>query len=65
MTAAEYFIQQGEERGIIEGEKLGIIKGHCDVATKALTKGFDIETVVDLTGLDIKVVEQLKIDLKM
>ena len=67
MTAAEYYIQQGETRGESRGEKRGKIKGNTEgkieVATNALKKGFDVEMVVDLTGLDIKVIEQLKQDL--
>ena len=63
MTAAEYYIQQGETRGESRGEKRGEKRGKIEVATNALKKGFDVEMVVDLTGLDIKVVEQLQQDL--
>ncbi len=46
---------EGEKIGIIkgkiEGEKTGIIKGKVEVALNAIKKGFDNQTIQDLTGL--------------
>lgn len=72
MTAAEYFMQKGEERGAPrakaegheEGRKVGRAEGHCDVAINALRKGYEVSAVADLTGLDVEVVEQLKAQLE-
>lgn len=43
-----------------EGESLGNVKGKHEVAKNMLIKGMDLSTVVDLTGLSIEEVEQLK-----
>ena len=63
MTAAEYYIQQGEKRGEARGEARGEVNKATKIAINALEKNFDVEMVVDLTGLDIKVVQQLKDEL--
>ena len=64
MTAAEYYIQQGEAlgeaRGEARGEAKGEARGKSEVAVNALKKGFAVEMVVDLTGLTVEKVKQLK-----
>ena len=56
MTIAEGL----EAKGKAEGKAEGKIEGQREVALNALNKGYAIETIVDLTGLDIDVVEQLQ-----
>ena len=60
MTAAEYYFQQGEQSGEARGKFQGNIEGKCEVAINALSKGFAVEMVVDLTGLTIDKVQELK-----
>ncbi len=50
-TAEKEGIVKGEKIGIKKGEKTGIIKGKVEVALNAIKKGFDNQTIQDLTGL--------------
>ena len=56
-------LKKGMEKGIIEGiekgmEK-GIIEGKIETAKKALQNGIDIKTIILITGLDEKIIEEL------
>ena len=55
MTVAEELIQKGLQAGRLEGE----LKKAKDTATKAIIKGYDIEDIIDLTGLTRKEIEEL------
>lgn len=50
----------GEKRGEIRGEKRGILKTTKDTARKMLLKGFDIETIAEITGLKKSEIDKLK-----
>ncbi len=53
----------GEKIGVKKGEKKGIEKGSIKekirTAKVMIEKGFDIDTVIDITGLDKKEIEKL------
>ncbi|MFZ7119582.1 MAG: transposase, partial [Eubacteriaceae bacterium] len=48
---AEQLIKEGMEKGIEKGMKKGIIEGKREVAKKLLTKGLDINAIMEITGL--------------
>jgi predicted transposase YdaD len=58
-------VKIGEKRGEKRGEKKGIEKGSIKekirTAKAMIEKGFDIDTIIDITGLDKKEIEKLLI----
>ncbi len=56
-------VQEGMEKGIKKGMKKGIEKGREEekrqVAAKMKSKGFDTETIADMTGLTVEEIKQL------
>ncbi|TDY40479.1 putative transposase/invertase (TIGR01784 family) [Alicyclobacillus sacchari] len=49
-----------EEKGIQKGLQQGLLEGKREVAHRMLVKGASVQDVVELTGLDIKVVEEIR-----
>src|SRR5690606_8437781 len=52
--------KEGRKEGRIEGRKAGLKEGKMEVACKMLDEGYEIEKVVELTGLDKNEIEKLK-----
>jgi predicted transposase/invertase (TIGR01784 family) len=56
--------QEGEviglEKGRLEGEAIGLEKGKLEIAQNAIKKGFDNETIAELTSLTIEQIEELR-----
>ncbi|MGG2947853.1 DUF4351 domain-containing protein, partial [Geobacillus stearothermophilus] len=53
-------IQQGVKQGMKQGRQKGIEEGKIDIAKKMLAKGYDVDTIHELTGLPAEKIEQLK-----
>jgi predicted transposase/invertase (TIGR01784 family) len=53
-------IKIGEEKGIKIGEKIGKEDNAKETAIRMLKKGFDINTIVEITGLEPSVIEKLR-----
>jgi predicted transposase/invertase (TIGR01784 family) len=53
-------IKIGEEKGIKIGEEIGKEDNAKETAIRMLKKGFDINTIVEITGLEPSVVEKLR-----
>jgi predicted transposase/invertase (TIGR01784 family) len=51
--------EEGKLEGREEGEAIGIEKGKLEIAKAMLAKGMDVETVADLTGLPIDILQNL------
>ena len=51
---------KGRVEGRTEGERIGIEKGHLEVAQRLLTKDFDSSVVSEVTGLSASEVEELR-----
>jgi predicted transposase YdaD len=52
-------MKKGKREGIEEGKKKGMEAGVKEVARKALAKGFTVEDVSRITGLDGEVIKGL------
>ena len=52
--------ENGEKVGFESGEKAGAKQNSIDTARKMKTRGFDTETISDLTGLSEEEIEALK-----
>ena len=50
---------EGEKIGIEEGKKIGKEKAKIDAAKQMLKKGFDLDTIIDITGLKKADIEKL------
>ncbi|MED5011079.1 hypothetical protein P9852_06360, partial [Geobacillus stearothermophilus] len=48
------------EKGMEKGIEKGMEKAKLDVAKRMLAKGFDADTIHELTGLPLETIEQLK-----
>ena len=46
-----YLLKKGKNEGKLEGKREGKLEGKLDVAKKLLAKGFQIEEIIELTGL--------------
>ena len=55
-AAREDGYAEGEAKGHAEGYAEGEAKAQMEIARKLLSLGTDIETVADVTGLDIDVI---------
>ncbi|SFF61476.1 Rpn family recombination-promoting nuclease/putative transposase [Thermoflexibacter ruber] len=51
---------EGEKIGIEKGEKIGIEKEKIEIAKNMIRKGFDNETIAEVTGLSIEQIEALR-----
>lgn len=49
-----------EQKGMEKGIEKGMEKAKLDVAKRMLAKGFDADTIHELTGLPLETIEQLK-----
>ena len=52
-------IAEGESRGLAKGKAEGKTEGKLEIATAMKTKGLDIETIAELTGLSVEEIEKL------
>jgi predicted transposase/invertase (TIGR01784 family) len=52
-------MEKGIEKGMEKGIEKGIEKEKIETAKKALKNGIDIKTIVSITGLDDKIIEEL------
>ena len=56
--------REGKEEGLAEGMEKGIEKGmnqrSLEIARKMLAKGMDVATVMEITGLAKRLLQQLK-----
>ena len=56
--------REGKEEGLAEGIEKGIEKGmnqrSLEIARKMLAKGMDVATVMEITGLSERLLQQLK-----
>jgi predicted transposase/invertase (TIGR01784 family) len=50
----------GEEKGLKIGEEKGKIEGKIEIAKKAISKGFDDETIAEITGLAMIEIAKLR-----
>jgi predicted transposase/invertase (TIGR01784 family) len=53
-------IEKGMEKGIEKGIEKGYEKGRNELARNALMKGFSIDVIHEITGLDAATIENLK-----
>jgi len=49
-----------EEKGIQKGMQQGLLEGKREVAHRMLAKGASVQDVADVTGLDIKEIEEIR-----
>ncbi|MDO6355394.1 Rpn family recombination-promoting nuclease/putative transposase [Caloramator sp. CAR-1] len=60
MTRLHLAEQKGREEGRMEGRVEGKIEGKKEVAERMLRKGIDVETVAEITGLQITDIEEIR-----
>ncbi|QHN49474.1 transposase [Geobacillus stearothermophilus] len=53
-------IQQGIEQGMKQGRQQGIEEGKLDVVKRMLAKGYDVDTIHELTGLPVETIEKVR-----
>ncbi|WP_244956361.1 Rpn family recombination-promoting nuclease/putative transposase [Geobacillus subterraneus] len=53
-------IQQGIEQGMKQGRQQGIEEGKLDVVKRMLAKGYDVDTIHELTGLPVEMIEKVR-----
>ncbi|AUI37456.1 transposase [[Bacillus] caldolyticus] len=53
-------IQQGVKQGMKQGRQQGIEEGKLDVVKRMLAKGYDVDTIHELTGLPVEKIERVK-----
>ncbi|MEW5323467.1 Rpn family recombination-promoting nuclease/putative transposase [Geobacillus thermoleovorans] len=53
-------MKQGMKQGVEQGRKKGIEEGKTDIAKRMLAKGYDVQTIHELTGLPIEKIERMK-----
>ena len=51
--------KEGIIEGIKEGKKAGKLEKAFEAAKKMMKKGFDMDTIIDITGLNRKEIEKL------
>ncbi len=56
MTLAEVYMEKGKK----EGKKEGKLEGKLEVTKNLLTKGFSVEDIVEVTGLERDKIEEIK-----
>ena len=52
--------RKGMQKGMEKGMEKGIKEGKTEIAKKAIKKGFDNQTIVELTGLNIEEIENIR-----
>ena len=58
-TGMEKGIEKGMEKGLRKGREQGVRQERKDIALRMLEKGMDMETIADLTGMDVEEVRKL------
>ena len=58
--ATEKATEKAIEKGMEKGMDAGVIKRSIEIAKKAVQKGYDNETIMDLTGLSIEEIEKMR-----
>ncbi|EPR27713.1 hypothetical protein I656_02648 [Geobacillus sp. WSUCF1] len=56
----EQGLKQGLKQGMKQGRQEGIEEGKLDVVKRMLAKGYDVDTIHELTGLPIEKIERMK-----
>jgi predicted transposase/invertase (TIGR01784 family) len=56
--------EEGHAQGREEGREEGLLQGLTEAAKNALAKGLSVETIHDITGLDIEAIKKLTYPLK-
>ncbi len=59
MTLEEKLIEKGELQGIKKGKLEGKIEGKIETARRMKEKGFDLNTIADITGLTQDEIEKI------
>jgi predicted transposase/invertase (TIGR01784 family) len=62
--AREEGLEEGREQGREQGLKQGLKQGLEQTARNALVKGYSLEEIHEITGLDIETVRKLQVDMK-
>ena len=57
-------MEMGIEKGIEKGMEKGMEKGIVTTAKNALAKGYSIDDIHEITGLDIKAIKKLAAELQ-
>ncbi|MGI6394141.1 MAG: Rpn family recombination-promoting nuclease/putative transposase [bacterium] len=52
--------QEGRQEGIEKGIQRGVLSKAIEICKKALKKGFDIDTIVELTGLPLEKIKEIE-----
>jgi predicted transposase/invertase (TIGR01784 family) len=60
----ELALRRGHEKGMKEGMKKGIEDSKFEIVKNAIQKGFDNQTIADLTGMSISKIQKIREDLK-
>ena len=58
-SAWETGMEKGMEKGLRKGREQGVRQERKDIALRMLEKGMDMETIADLTGMDVEEVRKL------
>ena len=53
-------LAEGMEKGLAEGMEKGMSQRSLEIARKMLAKGMDVATVMEITGLSERLLQQLK-----
>ncbi len=53
-------MKQGMKQGLKQGRQEGIEEGKLDVVKRMLAKGYDVDTIHELTGLPMEKIERMK-----
>ncbi|KPC97342.1 flagellar assembly protein H [Geobacillus sp. BCO2] len=56
----EQGLKQGMKQGMKQGRQQGIEEGKLDVVKRMLAKGYDVDTIHELTGLPMEKIERMK-----
>ncbi|ADI25688.1 Rpn family recombination-promoting nuclease/putative transposase [Geobacillus sp. C56-T3] len=56
----ELGIKQGMKQGMKQGRQQGIEEGKLDVVKRMMAKGYDVDTIHELTGLPVEKIERVK-----
>ncbi len=52
-------LEKGEQIGLEKGKEQGILEGKIETARNMLSKGFEAETIAEITGLSIEKVQEI------
>ncbi len=63
MSTADVLIKQGIEKGVQQGLKMGKHEKAIETAKRMIEKGFDVNIIVDVTGLTMEEVKRLREEL--